>query len=118
LRFIAQVPGQGNRSIEPEKAESGIVELGLSNRARGIPMGREAAGMLFMKLVVQFVHLLFCPLEGFPAGGCDLVNPASAATDIFGDRLQKSCALQSVEQRIKSSRADAISVVRELLHHR
>jgi hypothetical protein len=39
-------------------------------------------------------------------------------SNIFEDRLQQTAAFQAVQERVESTRSDAIPVMSQLLHHR
>lgn len=71
-----------------------------------------------MKLVVQFVNLLRSFFQSLPASRSDRVNPPLSPSDIFLRRFQKARALQTMQERIQRSRSNAITVMRQLLHHR
>ncbi len=73
--------------------------------------------MHFVQLVVQLVHFLFGSGERPAASRRDPIEAPAIPCGIFR-RLEQPGALQSVQQRIECSRPDAVSVMRELLHHR
>ena len=70
-----------------------------------------------MKFVVQFVNLGPGLVQCLLAGSCDLVDPATVPSNISEDGLQKTTAFQSMQKRVESSRSNAISVMRQFLHH-
>jgi hypothetical protein len=70
-----------------------------------------------MKFVVQFINLLFGLFKSLLAGRGDFVDPAAVPSHILEDGLQEPAAFQAVEERIESSRSDAIPVMGQLLHH-
>ena len=73
--------------------------------------------MHFVQLVVQLVHFLFGSGERPAASRRDPIEAPAIPCGILR-RLEQPGALQSVQQRIESPRSDAVSVMRELLHHR
>ncbi len=77
----------------------------------------ELARMLFVQFMVQFIHFFFGLFESSFAGGCDLVEPSSAAFNAIEGRAQQARSFQPVQKRIERAGADAIAVMRELLHH-
>jgi len=83
------------------------------------PIGRRCdfARMDFVKLVEKLIHFHRGLAQGPSASGRDAVNPAPAAADTLGGRLQQSAAFQSVQERVKSSGADAIAVMGKLFDH-
>ncbi len=70
-----------------------------------------------MQLVVELVDLFFGPLQRFPAGCGDSIHAPAIARACLR-YLQQACALQPVQQRVQRPRSDAITMMRELLHHR
>ena len=77
----------------------------------------QLAWMLFVKLLVQFVDLLggFC--QSPASGGGDLVDAPPSACDSAVRGLQQTAALQLMQERIEGSGANAVSVMRQFLHH-
>ena len=55
--------------------------------------------------------------ESFAAGGGDGVEAAAAAGDVAEGGLEEAGALETVQERVEGSGADAVSVVGELIHH-
>jgi len=70
-----------------------------------------------MKFVVQLVNLDSGLFQGLLANGGDLVDPSLAPSNCFEGRLQQAAALQTMQERVKSSGANAVSVMRQLLQH-
>jgi hypothetical protein len=79
---------------------------------------RDLAGMFFVEFVVELIDLHCGLVQSLPAGSRDLVDPASAASNIFEDRLQETASFQAMQKGVESSGPDAIPVVRQFLHHR
>ena len=71
-----------------------------------------------MKFVVQFIDLHSGLFQSLLAGRRDLVDPATVPSNIFEDRLQETAAFEAMQKGVESSWPDAISVVRQFLHHR
>jgi len=67
---------------------------------------------------MEFVHLFPGLGQCFFAARGNLVDPAATSPRDNGAGLEEACRLQAVEQGIEGSRTDAVTVVRELLHHR
>jgi hypothetical protein len=74
--------------------------------------------MFFVKFVVQFIDLHSGLVQSLLARSRDVIDPATAPADIFKDRLQETASFQAVQKGVESSRPDAISVMRQFLHHR
>ncbi len=70
-----------------------------------------------MKFVMQFIDLCLGLVESLLANGRDLVDPSLASSNILEDRLQQAAALQAMKERVEGSGANAIPVMRQLLHH-
>lgn len=66
---------------------------------------------------MQFIDLHSRLIQPFPALRCDPVDPAPATANIFKSGSKVPSTLQTVQQRIKRTRANAISVVLQLLDH-
>ncbi len=73
--------------------------------------------MLLVQLLMELIDLFASFFKSAAAAGRDAVKPAAAAMCCIQDRFQQTGLFKAVEQRIKGSGADAITVVRELLHH-
>jgi hypothetical protein len=73
--------------------------------------------MLFVKFVVQFIHLLRGPGQRLSPHGRDVVDSPLTARNSFAGRLQQAIALQSMQKRIKSTGSNPIAVMPQLLHH-
>ncbi len=73
--------------------------------------------MHFVQLVVQLVHFLFGSGERPAASGCDPIEAPAIPCGILR-RLEQPGALQSVQQRIESSRPDPVFMARKFLYHR
>ena len=71
-----------------------------------------------MKLVMKLIYFFPGFVQGFPASSGDLVNPSLATTNIPEYRLQQAAPLQAMQEWVEGSRTDAISMMRQLLHHR
>jgi hypothetical protein len=73
--------------------------------------------MLFVEFVVEFIH--FGPGLGERAPACrgDLIDAPFASADPIEVGLEQTGLLQSMEEGVKRSRADAIAVMLQLLHH-
>jgi hypothetical protein len=74
--------------------------------------------MFLMQLVMQLIHLRLSPLQRLPACGSNRIDTLPPPIDGLGSRAQQTAPLQSVKQRIKRTRPNSISVMRQLLHHR
>ena len=74
--------------------------------------------MFFVKFVVQFIDLHSGLVQGLLASSRNLIDPATASSNIFEDRLQETAAFQPMQKGVESSRPDAIPVMRQFLHHR
>jgi hypothetical protein len=74
--------------------------------------------MFFVKFVVQFVDLHSGPLQSFPTGSRDLVDPSTVSSDILENRLQEAAPFQTMQKGVESSRANAVPVMVQFLHHR
>ena len=79
--------------------------------------GRYLSRMFFVKFVMKLIYLLSGFLQGFPANGGDLVNPSLASSNISQYRLQQTASLQAMQEWVEGARANAISMMRQLLHH-
>jgi len=73
--------------------------------------------MLFVEFVVQFIHFLAGLFEGAFPGRRNFVDPSAAAFHMIERGAQQARFFQPVQERIKSSGANAVAVVREFLHH-
>ncbi len=73
--------------------------------------------MNFVKLVEKLIDFYRGLAQSPSSSGRDAVNPAPAASDSLDDRLQQAAAFQSVQERVKSSGADAIAVMGQLFDH-
>ena len=70
-----------------------------------------------MELVVQFINLRSCLVQGFLASRRDLVDPATMASNVPENRLQQAAPFQAMQKGVESSRPDAIPVMGQFLHH-
>ena len=66
---------------------------------------------------MQLVDLRSGLVQDLSAGGGDPIDSAAVSADILEDGLQEPAAFEAVEQGVERSRADAIPVMRQLLHH-
>jgi len=71
-----------------------------------------------MKFAVQLIDFGSGLVQGFPAGRGDPVKPPPAASSMIEAGFQQAGALQSVQKRIESAWANAITVMLQFLHHR
>ena len=71
-----------------------------------------------MEFMVQFVHFFPGFFEGALSRGSDFIEPATPALHAIKRRPEQAGSLQAVQERIKGTRADAIAVMFQLLHHR
>jgi hypothetical protein len=78
---------------------------------------RNLAEMLFVKLVVQLVHLDSGPVQRSLAGWRYLVNPSLSSTNNRSNGLQEAIAFQPVQERVEGSWTDAVPVMLEFFHH-
>ena len=74
--------------------------------------------MLLVEFVMEFIYLHFCACQGAFARCRDGVEALLPAGHCLDGRPQEAASLQAVEQRVEGSRADPVSVVFELIHHR
>ncbi len=74
--------------------------------------------MFFVKFVVQFIDLHSGLVQSPVARSRDLIDPATVPSNILEDRFQKTAAFQAMQKWVESSRPDAISMMRQFLHHR
>lgn len=70
-----------------------------------------------MQFVVQLVDFQACFVESLFAGSGDFVESPLGSSGGVGLRFQQAGFFQSVQQRVESARADAVTVVGEFLHH-
>jgi hypothetical protein len=70
-----------------------------------------------MELVVQFVNFHPGFVQSLPADRRNSVNPPLASAYIFEGGPQQAAALQTMQERVERSRANAVAVMRQLLHH-
>ena len=73
--------------------------------------------MRLVEFVAELVDLLTCPQQRFSSRGSNPVHPP-AVSCVLMHGLQQPRAFQSMQQRVKRARPDAIAVMRELFHHR
>ena len=79
--------------------------------------GRYLSRVFFVKFMMKLVYLFSGFVQGFPANGGDLVNPSLASSNIPEYRLQQTSSLQAMQEWVEGSRANAISMMLQLLHH-
>ena len=92
-----------------EWEDSGAIRIGLR---------RDPPRMRLMQFVVQLIDLHSGFFESLPACGRNAVKAPRAPCGLAGNAFEQARALQSMKQRVKRSRPDAIAVMRKLLHHR
>lgn len=71
-----------------------------------------------MELMVKLVHFFFGLCECSLSFRRDPVKPPPSSIYAIERRSQQSRSFQPVQQRIECARADAVTMVRKLIHHR
>jgi len=79
--------------------------------------GRYLSRVFFVKFMMKLVYLFSGFVQGFPANGGDLVNPSLTSSNIPEYRLQQATPLQAMQEWVEGSRANAIPMMLQLLHH-
>lgn len=74
--------------------------------------------MLLVEFVVELIHFFPGLFEGAFSRRSDFVKPAPPAFNAIKRGAKQACPLQSVEKRVKRTRADPIPVMLQFLHHR
>jgi hypothetical protein len=74
--------------------------------------------MVFMKLVMQFIHLSFRTFKSFLPGGSYLVNTPFASLDYLQIGSEQAGAFHSMQQWIERAWSNPIAMVLKLRHHR
>jgi hypothetical protein len=77
----------------------------------------ELSRVLLVEFVVQLIDFQLSLVQSFFPHGGDLVDAPLPPTNVFKFRAQESAALQSVEQRVKCSGSDPVSVMLQLFDH-
>lgn len=105
LKSIAS-PTLDARGVDAAAAEMGSAGFGKAPRA------------FLVELMMKFIDFEACPAEGAFARGSDGVDPAPAAGHVFRLRPQQAAALHSVQEWVKGSGANSVTMMVEFFHHR